>query len=520
MQRSQRSHFEDDSSRSQRKRKRSPDSPSGSRWPHLEDALVPFRNFVQPESSTFEVSVPSRYLDGDRKFQFENLTLSPHLFSREAAGFNVEADEEGLAVIKCGIRLDAEFGGVDKKLNFTPPFRAATLMTAGKYIQEFNAFFEREKPDFVRRCPLFFDWTHLDLESDEDFAGDYYGEAEIFDQTWFNEEFSPDIHGNGLPASLEKLKGVNHLKYPAAGAFSESETNAANFRVRLWLAPFVKATFSSPGILLDLGFTASQFGEQTAKQQITVVNSEAAFVEFTGLTAPKIDLTSKCTVNLYPAELLATSFVHLLEISAKDYRNHAFLAKMLNAKIQDCANELNVNVSLQFDESERKFQFAFPSSSQILLSLFFQKPELSLRMGYFYTNVIDKNSAAREVRDVQAANVADAFKKCAALCFDTGIVLCTLDQLSSNTTSGALDFYMASLFPRPSGVMELDRCGQDVPPGVILTPSSGSSSATVPFKFRLLRIYDNQEIRAFAWNDGAWIYGMLRGIRVRRSDYD
>jgi hypothetical protein len=65
----------------------------------LEDALVPFRNFVQPESSTFEVSVPSRYLDGDRKFQFENLTLSPHLFSREAAGFNVEADEEGLAVI-------------------------------------------------------------------------------------------------------------------------------------------------------------------------------------------------------------------------------------------------------------------------------------------------------------------------------------------------------------------------------------------------------------------------------------
>jgi hypothetical protein len=116
--------------------------------------------------------------------------------------------------------------------------------------------------------------------------------------------------------------------------------------------------------------------------------------------------------------------------------------------------------------------------------------------------------------------VADTFKKCTALCFDTSIVLCTLDQLSSNTTSGALDFYMASLFPRLSGVMELDRCGQNVPPQVILTPSSGSSSATVPFKFRLLRFYNNQENCAFAWNDGAWIYGMLRGIHVRCSDYD
>ncbi len=73
---------------------------------HFEDALIPFCNFLQPKSSTFDVSIPIRYMDGDRKFHFENFTLSPHLFSREVAGFNVEADKEGLAVIKTGIRLD------------------------------------------------------------------------------------------------------------------------------------------------------------------------------------------------------------------------------------------------------------------------------------------------------------------------------------------------------------------------------------------------------------------------------
>jgi hypothetical protein len=35
----------------------------------------------------------------------------------------------------------------------------------------------------------------------------------------------------------------------------------------------------------------------------------------------------------------------------------------------------------------------------------------------------------------------------------------------------------------------------------------------VPFTFRLLRIYDNQEIGKFAWKEGAFVDGVLMGIR-------
>jgi hypothetical protein len=213
----------------------------------------------------------------------------------------------------------------------------------------------------------------LDLENDEDFAGDYYTEAGIFDQMWFNKEFSPDIHGNGLPVSLEKLKGVNHLKYLAIGAFSKSQTKADNFRVCLWLAPFVKATFLSPGILLDLGFAASQFGEQMTKQQITVVNSEAAFVEFTGLTAPKIDLTSKCTVNLYPAELLATSFVHLLKISAKKCSMQKFKIAPMSSTSMFLFNLMRVS---------KNFNLCFPPVPKFH-SLCFAKTRIVFANGLF-----------------------------------------------------------------------------------------------------------------------------------------
>ena len=474
---------------------------------------IPFRTFLPAESSTFEVPVPLRYLDG-RKFHFEHLSLYPQLLNRAAASYGVEAEEEGLVFYRSDVRLDCDYVG-EKKNFFPSSFKpSSTVAKARDFVQEFNAFFEREKPDFMKRCPVFFDWTDLRLADDSDYAA---AAAKGYDAVWFNETFSLEEHGeDGLPDSLKTMRGVNPLQYPEKGAFSVAQMNEENFRVRLFVAPFVRVTLSVLGPLQDLGFAASQFGEQSAKRQITIVNSEPFYAEFTALAAPKVELTSAvCTVNLYPAETSAQSFSRTLEISAKDFKNNATLATQLNAKIQECADELNVNFSLKYDESEKKFLFSFPSSNDpIVLSLFFSKPELSLRMGYFHTNLIQKESEAREVKDGSdvVASDAEAFNKCRALVYDTGMVLCTLDQMSSNTTCGVLDVCLASLFPRKSGVMKMAKYLSCPPPGVVLTSFSGSS-ALVPFTFRLLRIYDNQEIGKFAWKEGAFVDGVLMGIR-------
>jgi len=435
-----------------------------------------------------EVPVPLRYLDG-RKFHFENLSINPQLFNKAAAGYGVEAQEEGLVIYRSDVRLDCDYVG-EKKNFFPSSYKPSSAVAKARdFVQEFNAFFEREKPDFMKRCPLFFDWTDLRIvDAEADYA---VAAAKAYDQVWFNETFSLDEHGNGLPESLKTMRGVNHLRYPADGKFSVAQMNEENFRIRLFVAPFVKATFSVLGPLQELGFTASQFGEQSAKRQITIVNSEPFYTEFTALTAPKIELSSTvCTVNVLPAETAASSFSRTLEISAKDFKDNAALASQLNAKIGECADELNVNFSLKYNESEKKFLFSFPSSQD------------------------------HEVKDGGSSGVSetDVFNKCKALCFDTGLVLCTLDQMSSNSTSGVLDACLASLFPHKSGVMRMTKYRSCPPPGVVLTSFSGSS-AEVLFTFRLLRIYDNQEIRKFAWKDGAYVDGTLVGIRKENKQF-
>jgi hypothetical protein len=66
--------------------------------------------------------------------------------------------------------------------------------------------------------------------------------------------------------------------------------------------------------------------------------------------------------------------------------------------------------------------------------------------------------------------------------------------------------------------MRMTKYSSCPPPGVVLTSFSGSS-AEVLFTFRLLRIYDNQEIRKFAWKDGAYVDGTLVGIRKENKQF-
>jgi hypothetical protein len=94
------------------------------------------------------------------------------------------------------------------------------------------------------------------------------------------------------------------------------------------------------------------------------------------------------------------------------------------------------------------------------------------------------------------------------MCYDTGLVLCMLDQVSSNATSGTTYYFMTSLHPDGQGVMMMDdKCCQESSRAIV-TLLSGSS-AMVPVEFQLLRIYDNGQMQKFAWKDGAWISGIL-----------
>ena len=101
--------------------------------------------------------------------------------------------------------------------------------------------------------------------------------------------------------------------------------------------------------------------------------------------------------------------------------------------------------------------------------------------------------------------------------FDTGPILCTLDQHSSNTTSGVNDEFMAALYPTQAGILSMP--SNDCSSHSRLVKfhlTSQSSSAKPSIQFRLLRIYDNENIQDFLWKTGGIIYGLISGVPLEK----
>jgi hypothetical protein len=136
-------------------------------------------------------------------------------------------------------------------------------------------------------------------------------------------------------------------------------------------------------------------------------------------------------------------------------------------------------------------------------------------MVFPFSHVIKKDYKNKEAGDIErAVNISNDIDRCKAMCYDTGLVLCMLDQVSSNVTSRTTYYFMTSLHPDGHGVMVMGvKCCQESSRAII-TSQSGSS-AMVSLQFQLLRIYDNRHMQKFAWKDGALISGKLQSVVVQ-----
>ena len=112
-------------------------------------------------------------------------------------------------------------------------------------------------------------------------------------------------------------------------------------------------------------------------------------------------------------------------------------------------------------------------------------------------------------------NTEDAKKRAVAVVFDTGPIICALDNVSSNTTSGSLYQTMAALYPHSAGTLSMPRpvcqCSVSSAASAGATQISVNASAGAskfPVTFRLLRIYDDQSVADFSWKSNAYIYGV------------
>jgi hypothetical protein len=286
------------------------------------------------------------------------------------------------------------------------------------------------------------------------------------------------------------------------------------------VAPYTKITFSSDAPLIDLGFTPEQFGSRTVLKQIEIANPTYRYrVWNVGVNMPSKVFSKwdfKMTVSPYAAFFYSARYT--LKLSPEKWGNSEEVAKSMTNVIKRLATDINVSISFEYDVNSSKFIVKFPAADTILLYLNLTN-ELCARLGYSGVAAIHKGLIPESVATPTATSAAtaadqtstDAQKKCVSICYDTGLVIVSLEQTRANTTSGIDDYHMASLFPHSSGTMQMAAWSSSSLAPSTAVPLSSGAATVVPLHFNLTRIYDNQTVADFAWKHEAFIYGELRG---------
>ena len=468
-----------------------------------------FRIPIPVGQSTFTVQVPKHHLqDNRRRFFFNQLHLTPDFYSLEAEKLNLDADPEMDRILEHSLRLKVNYN--DVAAVYGPAYETTAKGKTMEVLAKLNKYFEEKKPAYAYTTPFFIDWIDTDMAKEET---DY---VPLLANIYYGVNYNEIKHKNVLPESVQGLPGVNNFALPLDGNMPDQEMYNARIRLRLWLAPYTKVIFSNvQAFVTDLGFAEEQMGEATNRQNHLTNNTAFYLPVVASQGAPKIAITvPKIKLALQPSSSLIINRVGTLSIVQRDWLDNAKLIQALAGIFKQASQAINVVFSAAFDKDEKKFQINFPVSDNVAVQVVCE-PDFANRLGFGFQAVISKGMQAQEQKDRHSTQ--DAQKRASSVVFDTGPIVCTLDQVSSNTTSGSLYQAMTALYPRSSGTLSMPNgtcpCSiQSSPSTVALNVNMHSGTGDkVPVTFRLLRIYDNQSISEFAWTCNGYIYGVLQG---------
>ena len=475
---------------------------------NLKEVYVPFRNFIPAGHSLFTVQVPLAY--AKRDFFFSYLVLVPDFYSLQAALFKLDTDEELNVPIPYSLhyKINLQNETVLHPDSITIP--VTTIIPYG-IAKDINEFFETKRPMGTTHLGMFFDWYDLRFDEVEDLTWDEYV-REITAIEYYGVDFNEKLHFNKLPPSARSVLGANNYLFPT----SMSEELYKHLRWRINLAPMVDGLFSTPSQLFEMGFTLAQLGNQRRyKNKFVIENdSKTNFMTLMGQNIPERILTNKYQLIVSLKSHLSTYSTHPIEFSLtkeESLKNSNYAKKIKNVLL-DYNKESNFIMGFNYNDTTKKFSFVFPDNPVLNYNIVEIPLELSERLGFdFVTDIKKTANTGEEVND--SFDIKEAETKARALAYDTSVVIISHSNSSANTTAGINSSYMAALYPSGFGTLEIspvEACFK--PPLMKLPITLYGTPVTVPATFKLSRFLDNNELTNLIWTNGAYIFGVLRGI--------
>ena len=471
----------------------------------------PFQTYLGAGKSKFSVNIPRPFLTGPgvnprkRKFYFSHLRVVPDFYNRDAYLFNFDTLED------LSVRLDYSLAiWYYQSYDLYPSaldYPRESLPGMANFFATLNRWSVSIKPTSIVKPPFFVDWIDTDYNWETiaasnfpdwaqlatDFttihAGDYYGER-----------FDPLKHSNSLPSHFRKIPFCNNFLFPTQASVDSEILDRV--RVRIAVAPNTRVSFSSKKMLQCLGFDA----QRRAGTRLGFVNRDPdKYQYFVADQYPLINTpieASRITVTPAAESYFVTRSV---SFTPKEKRSNEELAKTFKLLLDNLANETNVDLSLNYGKTTGIFSFQWPTNKKVNVELS-GDPELFQRLGFGLVSEVNRNSISKEFKigDKESAS------KAKVLCFDTGQIVVTCQNTSSNMTSVSNNEYLVSLVPVGVGVMEMPPLTLDylsiVPPAF-----EGGREDTVPFNCRLWKFDDRGKMVPFSWNIAATVSGVLKG---------
>jgi len=475
----------------------------------MEEVATPFRIVIPAGTSSFDVRVPKHYLTSDRRFYFKHLHLTPDFYNKQADMLGLDSDPDMNTIINYPLQVKCEYK--DLSTFYGPNYKhTTTINTTLDAIERVNDHFENNKPETCYATPFFIDW--IDTVQHKTLPPSRYVPKEAMH--YYGDIYQANLHGDRLPTSVQAMDDVNNF-LPPIGTMT-NPTLYEQVRLRLWMGPFTRAVFSSlQPFADDWGFTEDQFGPPY-NSQYSIINRTHTWRPVLVAEAPPkrffTKLNFRMTIGPYNATII--NKVNVTSMTKRDWNDNAKVNRYLKVLFQNISNNLNTIFSFGFIEDEKRFYFHLPTSDNLSVTIMCP-PDFAIRLGFGQESFIVKGMQAKPQKETM--DIADAQTKAMAVVYDTGPIICTLDNISSNTTSGADDQFMAALYPIVPGELCMPDSGKSH--AVHLSILRQSTAAFVPITFRLLRIYDNQKSANFNWSNDAYIYGTLSGFCLASQAY-
>jgi hypothetical protein len=199
-----------------------------------------------------------------------------------------------------------------------------------------------------------------------------------------------------------------------------------------------------------------------------------------------------------------------IQISKREAEKNENYQTAIQTSFNALKENCNFKFDLTYDNAKRKFTFHFPENEVIYKMMIVLPPNLLVALGFpMFKDITPLNNEGQKLDIPDTSNLEE---KARALVHETGLVIVSDFNTTTNTNYGIGEQYMAALYPTETGsmVMHVNELCHEQP--VMRLKARNMSSQTIPATFLLSKFLDQNNLVKLIWKEGFKMQGTLRGV--------